>query len=222
MRRRFDVLNRLATIEPGHAVGEVGCGNGVVQQQLEEHHGIAVDGIDLNEYALRQNQTERGRLLCYNVFDRNESLRETYDSVILFDVIEHLDDDAGFLDAVLHLVKPGGRVFINVPAFMHLFSHYDVAQGHFRRYDWEMLRTLAASRELIEDRWTYWGMPLIPLLYLRKLMLSVRRRPDVIEQGFAVHSKTLNSMLTHWSRAEWIPQHVYGTSLMASFIKPTG
>ena len=43
----------------------------------------------------------KGRLLLYDIFDRNPALLEAYDLVLLMDVIEHLDDDLGFLSAAL-------------------------------------------------------------------------------------------------------------------------
>ena len=225
MKRRFDVFEKLVSsgTAPRHAEAswaEVGCGHGVVQRQFETRFDVSIDGMDLNDYALKQNGATRGRLLCYNVFDRADSLKESYDSVILFDVIEHLDDDAAFVDAVLHLVKPGGAIYINVPAFMHLFSLYDDAAGHVRRYDIKMMQTLAESQGLAIERWSYWGKSLIPLLYARKLMLSIRKPTNVIEQGFAVRNQLLNSVLYHWSGLEWIPQHFYGTSLMVALKKP--
>ena len=221
MKRRFDVFRRFARFGPQSKWAEVGCGHGVVQCQMEECSDLSVDGMDLNDFALERHIATRGRLLCYNVFDRAEELKEAYDNVILFDVLEHIDDDANFLDAVLHLVKPGGLVFVNVPAFMHMFSLYDETAGHVRRYNIKRMRSLAESQNLSVQDWSYWGFSLVPLLYARKLMFAVHQPSNVIEKGFAVGNKSLNSLLYQWSRLEWIPQHFYGTSLMAVLKKPS-
>ena len=220
MKRRFEVFCRLAGTPSQSAWAEVGCGHGAVQQQMEATFGIEVDGIDLNEYALKQNRSRTGRLLCYNVFDRLPALHEAYDHLFLFDVLEHMSDDGAFLDATLHLLKPGGTIVVNTPAFMHFYSNYDIAAGHQRRYNFAAIKDLAAQHGLQIPRWTYWGAPLIPLLVMRKIYLGIRRSDHVIRDGFAVGNKFLNRMLEVCSKAEWIPQHLYGTSLMVVLQKP--
>ena len=58
-----------------------------------------------------------------------------YDSVIYIDVLEHIEDDAGELDNAYRLVRPGGHLVVLSPAFQWLFTPFDSAVGHFRRYD---------------------------------------------------------------------------------------
>ena len=167
IRRRFDVVRQLANISPSESTemwGEVGCGHGLVQKQFESELGISVDGIDLNEHALRQNIASLGRLFCYDVTSLEGVLDRSYDRLLLLDVIEHLDQDVEFLKVVSRMVRPGGTIYINVPAFNHLFSPYDVAAGHVRRYNSKMIKQLVKSCELELGSWTYWGAPLVPLL----------------------------------------------------------
>lgn len=52
----------------------------------------------------------------------------------LFDVVEHIADDLAFLKSIRMLLKPGGRLYVTVPAYSLLWSSEDVAAGHFRRY----------------------------------------------------------------------------------------
>jgi SAM-dependent methyltransferase len=220
MRRRFEVLEKLAEPDRQAKWAEVGCGNGVVQLQMHQRYGLALDGIDLNETALKKSVAVSGRLLCYNVFDRVETLRQAYDRVILFDVIEHLNDDKAFVQAACHLVRPGGHLIVNVPAFMHFFSPYDVAAGHARRYNIARLEQTTNRCGLKTLAWSYWGAPLVPLLWARKAMYRIRKPANIIEQGFSVRNQTLNQLLLQLSRCERIPQRWYGTSLMASFEMP--
>jgi len=215
MRRRFQVLRRLVDPEPAASWGEVGCGHGAVQLQMDEELGIAVDGIDLNEEALRRSIARRGRLLCYNILDRESLMHESYDNVILFDVLEHIGDDQAFFDSALHLVRPGGSLIINVPAFMQLWSPYDLAAGHVRRYTIaEIARLVESCENLSIRRWTYWGAPFLPLLYARKVYLKLASPDDVIKSGFSVRNQVVNRAFSWLSRCEWIPQHCCGTSLM--------
>lgn len=51
-----------------------------------------------------------------------------------FDVVEHIENDLEFLQSMRACIKPGGRVFITVPAYKWLWSSEDVDAGHYRRY----------------------------------------------------------------------------------------
>ena len=52
----------------------------------------------------------------------------------LFDVLEHVEDDDGFLAKVHKYLIPGGRFYITVPTYNELWSIEDDNSGHYRRY----------------------------------------------------------------------------------------
>lgn len=217
VRRRFEVLRRLFRRTPVHCprVAEIGCGNGLFQVQLEEFLDQPVDGIDLNEKILQQNGIQRGALYLYDIRERNPRFERYYNSVFLFDVIEHIADEPAFLDAVLFHLAPAGLLFFNVPAHMALFSEFDVAVGHVRRYDAAAFKSLAARQGLEILQWTYWGLPMVPLLFIRKMLLAKKTDRDTICSGFDSRGRLFNEALMTLSRLERIPQKIYGTSLMA-------
>lgn len=224
IRRRFEVFCRLGeTPDRGARLAEIGCGNGLVQRQFEDRLDRAIDGFDLNDYALRQNVSRRSRVVCCDVLERRAELSGAYGGIVLFDVLEHIEDEDGFLGAALHMLAEGGKIFVNVPAFMSLFSRYDDAAGHLRRYDHRMLAATAERSGLALTRWTYWGLPLTPLLWLRRLRLALTAsNGDTIRKGFAPPGALANRLLLAGSRCEPIPQHAYGTSLMAVLERSSG
>lgn len=58
-----------------------------------------------------------------------------FDVLLLLDVLEHIEDDRGFLAALVHRrLRPGGVVLISVPAWPRLYSAHDVKLRHYRRY----------------------------------------------------------------------------------------
>lgn len=67
---------------------------------------------------------------------------ELFDTVIYLDVLEHIQNDAEELLCSSKHVKVGGHLIVLAPAYQFLFSEFDRAVGHFRRYDREMLSTL--------------------------------------------------------------------------------
>jgi 2-polyprenyl-3-methyl-5-hydroxy-6-metoxy-1,4-benzoquinol methylase len=220
--RRFDVLVKLAgpLLNSAKACAEVGCGNGVLQNQLARRFAMSVDGIDLSLKALEESVSESGTLYYYDVFQKAPEFKEKYDVIFLFDVLEHITDDLQFLNACLYHVKPGGHVVVNVPARKELSSKYDVVAGHVRRYVLPELRQLTDAAGLRTIASSYWGMPLYPVLLLRKFVLHFYGKPSAYQRGFTPPNRLTNSLLRVLSRIESIPQLLLGTSIMAVFRKP--
>ena len=164
---------------------EIGCGNGIVREMVERDLNIPVDGCDLNPRALEMAARGRGRLLLYNIFDRNPELLRAYDLVLLMDVIEHLDDDLAFLRASLEHLKVGGLVAINVPAHMAFYGRYDEVAGHKRRYNRPGIESLFRRAGVNPIRIVYWGFSLVPVLFARNIVLRFVSRDQTIRVGFA-------------------------------------
>ncbi len=58
-----------------------------------------------------------------------------FDTILYIDVLEHIEDDKSELARAVRLLKPAGRLIILAPAHEALFSCYDNALGHCRRYN---------------------------------------------------------------------------------------
>ena len=58
----------------------------------------------------------------------------TYDLVFALNVVEHIRDDRLALSNMRRLLKPGGVMFVLVPAYPFLFNNFDRALEHYRRY----------------------------------------------------------------------------------------
>jgi len=67
---------------------------------------------------------------------------ELFDSVLYVDVLEHVEDDAGELVRAAAHLRNGAHLAVLAPAHQALFSPFDAAIGHFRRYDATALRRL--------------------------------------------------------------------------------
>ncbi len=66
-----------------------------------------------------------------------------FDAILYIDVLEHIEDDRGELLQAAALLRPGGALVVLVPARRRLYSEYDAAIGHFRRYSLSGLCALA-------------------------------------------------------------------------------
>jgi SAM-dependent methyltransferase len=79
---------------------------------------------------------------------------ERFDAILYIDVLEHIEDDrAELLRAAVHL-KPGGHIMVLSPAHQFLYTPFDRAIGHFRRYSRSSLRA-AAPPELHQTKLVY-------------------------------------------------------------------
>ncbi|MBT8439170.1 MAG: class I SAM-dependent methyltransferase [Gammaproteobacteria bacterium] len=70
------------------------------------------------------------------------------DAIYSINVLEHIEDDEATLKKIYAKLKPGGRLFIYVPAFQLLYSCMDRKVGHFRRYERAGLVAKAANSGL--------------------------------------------------------------------------
>ena len=66
----------------------------------------------------------------YTPFPQNE----LFDTIVILNVVEHLEDDFRALQCIHDRLKPGGHLVLMVPAMQFLFGSLDTAFGHYRRY----------------------------------------------------------------------------------------
>jgi SAM-dependent methyltransferase len=217
IRRRFAVMRRLADsiLRNSKSAAEIGCGNGLLQKEVEDYYRISVTGFDLNEVALQKNVSRLSPLYCYDIHQRNPEFSAHFDLLLLFDVLEHIDAENDFLQSAKFHLTFSGTLIINVPAHQFFHSDYDRAAGHIRRYSLKGLAGVVEQNGFKICAMTYWGLPLVPLLLARK-GISMRGSGKA---GFDSRGRTINRLLGTLARCETLPQRFLGTSLMA-VLKP--
>jgi ubiquinone/menaquinone biosynthesis C-methylase UbiE len=151
------------------AILDVGCGTGWMVESLTRD-GYRVAGMDLRSEGLPATgrklpevglvQAEASHL----PFDKN-----TFDAVLMLDILEHVDDKAA-LREVRSILRPGGTVIMTVPAFPCLWSYRDGAAGHLRRYTREGLRQLIVQSGFEVREISYYQFVLLPLVVMARLL----------------------------------------------------
>jgi SAM-dependent methyltransferase len=91
----------------------------------------------------------RHELICGTLKDLKAD--QTFDTILYIDVLEHIADDAEELTAAASRLRPGGRIVILSPAHQMLFTPFDAAIGHFRRYNRAMLRRITPASLSVES-----------------------------------------------------------------------
>jgi len=94
---------------------EIGSGLGYLTYSLIKANYNAL-GLDISQTAVAQaTKTFGDYYICADLFDYADLNSETYDIVILTEVIEHIDKPLGFIEAIKKLLKPEGRAIITTP-----------------------------------------------------------------------------------------------------------
>jgi SAM-dependent methyltransferase len=143
----------------------------------------------------------------------------SFDLVCLFDVLEHVAEDEASLEAIRHMLKPGGRVVLTVPAHQWLWSTHDVGLHHMRRYSRSLLRGRIEAAGYRIDQLTYTNAALFPVAALARL--ADRMRKPARPSGHATPPGPINAVMRAMFSAERriVPSAAlpFGVSLLAVF-----
>jgi SAM-dependent methyltransferase len=167
--RRF--LDLLGKYVPRGRLLQVGSGYGLLLDEARRR-GYDAEGVELSIEAARYARERLGLPVREMAIEDAELAGESYDAVLLVDVLEHLDDPIATLDRLLTVLVPGGALLIVTPDPSSLVAR--AAGSHW---------------------WCY--VPahscLIPRGTLRELIGA--RGLTVVEDVFSVHSFTLKYWL---------------------------
>lgn len=110
-------------------------------------------------------------------------------SVGLFDVLEHIEDEAATLKLIHSTLEPCGHLFLTVPAYQFLNSSEDELAGHFRRYTIHRLHRVLANCDFRIEFSSYFFAPLPPLILLARTIPTRLglRRAERNESGCSEH-----------------------------------
>jgi SAM-dependent methyltransferase len=121
----------------------------------------------------------------------------SFDVVGAFDVIEHLEDDIGALEAMRELLAPDGRLAITVPALDLLWGKHDVVNGHFRRYSRNLLIERLHRAGFTVDYVSYFNTILFPgVAGVRVARRVLHREEREASSDFSMPPEAANNALT--------------------------
>ncbi len=169
----------------GRAV-EFGAGTGNMSRLLRSY----VSTLDLIEPSknladpLRQRFANDDGITVYDdsLEDRLPAIAdESYDTVVLVNVLEHIEGDGAALEGFFRILKPGGHLLLFVPALRFLYSDLDKLVGHFRRYQQPELngRVTDAGFDIIKSRY-FDAIGVVPWWLLNTVMGSTGFNPRLI------------------------------------------
>ena len=152
------------TVNHQALVLDVGCGVGLTVDYLR-HVGLDCRGVELGHPKLRPGLDDFVKIGT-DARDLPVDIREQTGTILLLDVLEHIQDPVAFIAELRANFPMLERVVITVPARMELWSNYDVYYGHFLRYDMRQLALLIdrAALEIITLKYFFVG--LYPVMWI--------------------------------------------------------
>jgi lipopolysaccharide biosynthesis protein/2-polyprenyl-3-methyl-5-hydroxy-6-metoxy-1,4-benzoquinol methylase len=208
-------LSKITAMIPLQSVVlDIGCSSGMLGRFLVHEKSCVIDGIDIDESALRNCKPAYRKVIIKNLetddFLHN-LIAESYDYIIVADVIEHLIQPENLLKQLRLLVKPHGTIIFSVPNITHIAASLELLSGrfnyaqnglldntHLRFYSYQsLIEKLERSglylsaldtvrRELSETEFGETQVSLFPRQWLEAVIES---RPDALVYQWLVSTK---------------------------------
>ncbi len=135
-----------------------------------------------------------------------------FDTVIYIDVLEHIEDDAAEVRLALSCLRSGGKLLVLSPAHQWLFTAFDRAIGHYRRYTATMLRKLTPSSAQLLRTWYLDTAGLSLSLGNRMLLKQAKPTPKQI--------LTWDRLIIPISQVlDWLLAYRFGKTVLAAWQK---
>lgn len=204
---RFWILTVLRSYIPRKSfILDAGCGTGANLNLLESLDYRTV-GLDLSFEGLQlasSRKNIKGRL-CRASVDKLPFLSNSFDGVINIDVLYLLNDtqEIASLSEFKRVLRPGGFLILNLPAYEWLRGEHDQAVSTKRRYTAASLemKLLAAEFQLVRLEYRY--MIFLPLVVVfRRLLRRGKMDQSKAKSDLTISPGPLNNLLTFLARME--------------------
>lgn len=166
---------------------DLGCGDGFLIDGLCGDFAPRIDAVDIHLTADQVSafSSTRPQIKFHNSY--HALTGKGYGVITMFDVLEHVEDDALFVQETLsRFAAPGAIFFCTVPAFQSLFSAHDTFLKHHRRY------RLSDLEQVLERA----GLRVLRSGYLFGLLLPARAVAVLVERLFGATDKAPG--IGHW------------------------
>jgi SAM-dependent methyltransferase len=227
----FSLIRRISpSLQPCNRVLEVGCGTGNVLRVLAKACPQSlVVGLELWSEGLR-HAGGRSSAALVQADIRDLPFGKPFGLIGMFDVLEHIPDDRETLAAVWRCLAPGGKLLLTVPAHQFLWSYFDEAAHHCRRYSATEIRARLVETGFEVEFLSQFMVCIFPILWTYRKIRGLRRQthPETVRAQTAdefrivpVVNQVLTTLLT--AEAGWLARGYHlpvGTSLVVVARRP--
>jgi SAM-dependent methyltransferase len=198
---------------------DAGCGTGGTTSRLSTFG--TVFGVDASADALTRAARRDLRLGRASI-DALPFADQTFDLVTSFDVLYHrqVRDDVRALAELYRVLKPGGLLFIRVPALSWLAGAHDVAVHTRHRYTRKELLDKLSAAGFVPSQASYANLLLLPFVFGKRALDALLAPSSDLDLPPAALNRLLAAVLSLESRI--IPQVrlPLGVSVVATARRP--
>ena len=168
-RKEFILQNIHKYVNKKEKLIEIGAGTGNVSRYLQKngYENISVGEMHLNGLKYAQSY---GIKNCYQFDLLDTPFENEFNTVCMFDVLEHIPNDNMALQNVYDMLNNGGKIVLTIPSHMWLWNRDDAIAGHKIRYTRKELSDKLEQNgfEVLTAR--YFFISIVPLLFLRRVL----------------------------------------------------
>lgn len=194
----YIVLKKVLEFREGKSknILDVGSGYGQLFPIWQKFGNIY--SIESNEYNANYQKDSYKEITIWNSeFPDKDSSKYMYDLICMCDFLEHVHDPDKILRHSYKLLRKKGFLLITAPAYMWMWSDFDVKSGHFKRY---RRKELISNVEEIGFKCIYstyfMTFLFIPVVIIRKIINPIKKRDkEFLGLDFAGTGKFLNKIL---------------------------
>ncbi len=172
-RKIIESTVKKLNFDQGSYILDAGCGNGDNLAVLSKYGDVVAMERDGNAFSKAQSRGI-GKVLKGDLPNNIPAdVRKDNDLIVLLDVLEHIDDDAGSLNALRACINDNGSMIITVPAYQFLWTKRDDQHHHKRRYTVNRLKELIESNGWNIKYISYFNTFLFPFALLDRIKQKV-------------------------------------------------
>jgi SAM-dependent methyltransferase len=178
----------------GGRVLDAGCGTGGLLASLPmQMPPLSRVGVEASEFAAARTREKSGALVVCGSVNALPFARASFDAAVATDVLCHADvDPVAALAELRRVLRPGGRLVVNMPAYAWLLSAHDRRVHNTRRQNRKQVQNALASAGFVRIRARYWNGLLLPVMIAQRKLFA---RGDDAASDVALLPPWLDSIL---------------------------
>ncbi len=150
---------------------DIGSSSGTNLRMLKEMGLSNYVGMDISEQSKHFCESKKLGEVVIGDAASNPFDHESFDLILMTDVLEHLDNDVAAIKECHRVLKKGGFMLCTVPLYMHLWGGHDMIAQHKRRYRFNAIKKIFQNNGfLIKKSFHFNFLLYLPILISRKIM----------------------------------------------------
>lgn len=191
----FELINKFCSLNSSDTILDVGCGTGGFAKILSSRYSVIC--LDNSPLALEYCRKRGLSNLCSTPLEEFPKDDSSVKTIVMLDVIEHIDNDAEFVKHAYNILSEGGRLIATVPAYMWLWSEHDEVHKHFRRYTKSNFTKLIEGAGFKVKYATYFNtllfLPAVIKRFFEKLIPGKSKEESPVDKVSPFINKIFNS-----------------------------